>query len=151
MLLERNGMAYITNQTKHLMVIYWFIKDCISSGDLVVKYCPTREILSEHFTKPLQGALFQKYRVEIQGIPTNMTDKDMWWVSLWIFNIAPKASITATRNPIPQEYVGEYLNYYLSSGSSWITGNEKLLDNKYCIGMSSFTLCNGPENLVLYK
>jgi hypothetical protein len=31
-------------------------------------------MLADHFTKPLQGALFRKFRVEIQGIPVDLTE-----------------------------------------------------------------------------
>ena len=43
-------------------------------GDLKVKYFPTGEMLADHFTKSLQGADFQKFRAEIQGIPEYTPD-----------------------------------------------------------------------------
>ena len=65
MLLEQNGMTSISKHTKHIMARYYFIKDRISVGEIVVKHCPTREMLADYFTNPLQGALFQKFREEI--------------------------------------------------------------------------------------
>ena len=74
-LLERNRIASSSKKINHIRVRYYFIKYWISVGDIVVKKCPIGEILSYHFTKPLQGELFRKFRVEIQGIPTTMDDK----------------------------------------------------------------------------
>ena len=59
---------------KHIRVRYYFIKNHIYTGEIVVKHYPTAEMLADHFTKPLQGALFQKIRAEIQGITATMTD-----------------------------------------------------------------------------
>ena len=67
-------MASRSKLEKHIRVRYYFIKNHISTGDIVVKHCPTAEMLADHFTKPLQGALFQKIRAEIQGITATMTD-----------------------------------------------------------------------------
>ena len=41
----------------------------------MVKNCPSGEISADHFTKPLQGALFQKFRDEIKVIHATITDK----------------------------------------------------------------------------
>ena len=59
MLLEWNGMVSKSNPKKHIRVRYYFIKDRISTGGIVVKHFPIREMLAYHFTKPLQGALFK--------------------------------------------------------------------------------------------
>ena len=66
MLLDYNRMTSSSEHMKHIRVGYYFIKDHIYTVDIVVKHCPTEKILSDHFTKPLQGALFQKFRAEIE-------------------------------------------------------------------------------------
>ena len=75
MLLERKGMEYIIKRTNHIRVVYFFIKDRIAVGNIVVKHCPTGEILEDQFIKPLQGGILRKYRAEIQGIPTTTDDR----------------------------------------------------------------------------
>ena len=35
---------------------------------MVIEHCPTEKMLGDHFTKPLQGALFRKFRAEIMKI-----------------------------------------------------------------------------------
>jgi hypothetical protein len=78
-LLEKNGRASSSKRTKHINVQYFFIRDRINSGEITVEHCPATEMLEGHFTKPLQGALFRKFRAEIQGIPVKMCDADMGW------------------------------------------------------------------------
>ena len=39
---------------------------------MVIKHCPTEEMLGDHFTKQLQSALFSKFRAEIMNIPDNL-------------------------------------------------------------------------------
>ena len=62
MLLVKNGKKYSTKNTKYINVRYYFIKDRVETGDVVIEYFPTEKMLGEHFTKPLQGALFRKFR-----------------------------------------------------------------------------------------
>ena len=103
MLLERTRMMSSSKCAKHIRVRYYFIKDCISAGDIVVKHFPTREMLSDHFTNPLQGKLFQTFRAKIQGIPTPMANEDMCWGAQGYFNMEPEATNMTTSNPRPQE------------------------------------------------
>jgi hypothetical protein len=77
MLLEKNGKQSSSKRTKHIRVRYLFIKDRIGNGDISVKHCPTGDMVADHFTKPLQGAQFRKFRAEIQGEPTDMSDLDI--------------------------------------------------------------------------
>ena len=58
-----------TKNTKHINMWYYFIKDQVELGEMVIKHCSTTEILGDHFTKPLQNALFRKFRADIMNIP----------------------------------------------------------------------------------
>ena len=53
-------------------MIYYFIKDWVDIGVVVIKHCPTEEMLGDHFTNPLQGALFRKFSEEIIKIPDDL-------------------------------------------------------------------------------
>ena len=55
MLLEMNGKKSITKKTKHIQVRYFFIKDLVVTGDVELKHCSITKIISNQFTKPLQG------------------------------------------------------------------------------------------------
>jgi hypothetical protein len=47
---------------------YFFIADRISHGEVNLVHCPMGIMIAEFFTKPLQGALFAKFRDIIMGI-----------------------------------------------------------------------------------
>jgi hypothetical protein len=79
MLLETNGKQSSSKWTKHIRVRYFFIKDRVNNGDITLKHCPTGEMLADHFTNPLQGALFHKFRTEIQGIPEGINEAELGW------------------------------------------------------------------------
>ena len=130
-------MESISKRTKHIRERYYFIKDRISTGGIVVKHCPTGEMLADHFTKSLQGALLQKFRAEIQGIPATMTDEEMFRDTPGLFNMAPDTATTATRKPSTQECVTEEQNYDLRMDTSRITGDKKGLDNNCFRGTKS--------------
>ena len=53
MILEENGMASNTKRTKQINVRYFFIKDKVKSGELMIEHCGTDDILADYFTKPL--------------------------------------------------------------------------------------------------
>ena len=64
---------------KHINVRYYFITDKVETRDVVIEHLPTEEMLGDHFTKPLQGTLFSKFRTDIMNIPD---DLDMGQLSM---------------------------------------------------------------------
>jgi hypothetical protein len=44
MLLETNGKASSSKQTKHIKVKYFFVKDKIDRGKIVIEHCPMEQI-----------------------------------------------------------------------------------------------------------
>ena len=68
MLLEKNGKASSSKRTKHIHIRYFFITDRIEQGELSVGWCPTGDMIGDFMTKPLQGALFDKFRDQIMGV-----------------------------------------------------------------------------------
>jgi hypothetical protein len=99
MLLETNGKQSSSKRTKHIRVRYFFIKERVSNGDITLKHYPTGEMLADHFTKPLQGALFRKFRAEIQGIPLNINEAELGW------DREERCENTVSADPSPQECV----------------------------------------------
>ena len=67
-LLEQNGTRSSSNRTKHINVRYYFITDRINNSELIVKYCPTDDMLGDFFSKPTQGKLFKKFRRRILNL-----------------------------------------------------------------------------------
>ena len=66
-LLETNGRKSSGKRTRHINVRYFFIADRVKSKEIRIEYCPTGDMVADYFTKPLQGALFTKFRDMIMG------------------------------------------------------------------------------------
>ena len=54
-----------SSRTKHINIRYFFVKDRVESGEVVIKYLPTEEMVADMMTKPLQGTLFRKLRARL--------------------------------------------------------------------------------------
>jgi hypothetical protein len=67
-LLERNGKASSGKRTKHINIRYFFVTDRVAKGEVSVVWCPTGDMIADYATKPLQGALFRKFRDQIMGV-----------------------------------------------------------------------------------
>lgn len=65
--LETNGRSSCGSKSRHINIRYFFIKDRTASEGITIRHCPTLEMLADFFTKPLQGALFRKFRDVILG------------------------------------------------------------------------------------
>ena len=65
--MERNGRNSCTGNSRHIHIRYFFVKDRVDKGEVEVLYCPTEQMLADFFTKPLQGALFEKFKSVIMG------------------------------------------------------------------------------------
>ena len=66
--LERNGRASSGQRTRHINIIYFFIKDRVESGKVIIIYCPTEDMTADFFTKPLHGIKFIRFRESIMGL-----------------------------------------------------------------------------------
>ena len=79
-----NGQASSSKRTKHMNmnVCYFFAKDRIKNGKVVtIKHCPTKQMLADQFTKPLQGGVFREFRAHIHHEPRSCNS---WlWHVLW--------------------------------------------------------------------
>ena len=70
MLLEINGKASSRKRTNHVNLRYFFLKDYLQDNDnkITIKCCPTKEMIADFFTKPLQEYEFKKLRALIMGL-----------------------------------------------------------------------------------
>ena len=67
-LLETNGQKSVGKGTRYVQIKYLFVTDKFKNDELKVVYCPTKEMVGDFYTKPLQGILFKVHRNAIQGI-----------------------------------------------------------------------------------
>ena len=72
MALVKKGYS-TANNTRHINIRYFFIKDRVEKQELKIEYLPTEDMIADFFTKPLQGELFKKLRNKILGITTDQT------------------------------------------------------------------------------
>ena len=66
--MEKNGRQSAGQRSRHINIRYFFIKDRICNDEISLLHCPTAIMIADYFTKPLQGALFVKFRDIIMGI-----------------------------------------------------------------------------------
>ena len=52
-------------RTRYIGVKFYFAKQYIDAGDMVMVYCPTEEMIADVMTKPVMGALFLTLRNEL--------------------------------------------------------------------------------------
>jgi hypothetical protein len=67
-LLEKKGKASSSKRTKYVNIRYFFITDHVDKGDVSLVWCPTGDMIRDFMSKPLQGALFRKFRDQIMGV-----------------------------------------------------------------------------------
>ena len=67
MKLEKYGRQSSSKKTHHFDVCYYFITDNVQKGAVQIRYCPTRDMTTDFFTKPLQGT-FKKFRDQILNL-----------------------------------------------------------------------------------
>ena len=65
--LEKNGRMSAGPKSRHINIRHFWIKDRTKANDITIRHCPTLQMLADFLTKPLQGALFKKFRDVILG------------------------------------------------------------------------------------
>jgi len=51
-----------SSHTKHILVRYFYIKERVDAGDVIIQYLPTEHMIADLLTKPLTGKLFKIMR-----------------------------------------------------------------------------------------
>jgi hypothetical protein len=54
-------------RTRHINVRYFFISDRVNKGEIIIKHCPTENMIADLMTKPLQGSHFRKMRCMVMN------------------------------------------------------------------------------------
>ena len=66
-LLMNNGWFSSGKKTKHIRAKFFFIKDRIDDGEMIVVNCPTKGMWADILTKPLQGKAFRVMRSKLMN------------------------------------------------------------------------------------
>jgi hypothetical protein len=76
-LLERNGKRSSSKRTRAINIRYFFVTDQLEKILLEIRYLPTKHMIGDFFTKPLQGKQFTYFRNLILGkVSVSSTDID---------------------------------------------------------------------------
>ena len=67
MLMQKNGRNSCTENSRHINVRYFFVKDRIDKKEMRVEYLPTNLMVADYFTKPLYGKRFHAIRNFLMG------------------------------------------------------------------------------------
>ena len=65
--IEKNGMKSCREKSRHIHIRYFFITDLVKREELDIKHCRSERMVSDFYTKPLQGKLFRDMRDFIMG------------------------------------------------------------------------------------
>ena len=66
-ILDNNGKKSSGKRTRALNVRYFMVTDQVKKGHLIIRYCPTDNMVGDFMTKGLQGIKFSKFRNIIMG------------------------------------------------------------------------------------
>ncbi len=107
-LLETNGKVSSSKRTKHIKVKYFFIKEMVDNGEIVIEHSPTEQMWMDINTKPKQGKVFHKFRGHVMGIPTDYNDDNYRKDVVTIPPVSMMLPIPRAKEAL-QECVGENL------------------------------------------
>ena len=67
MKLEKNGYGSRGDRSRHINIHFFFVKDVLKKENIELQHCPTKRMIADYFTKPLQGEVFKQMRDQIMG------------------------------------------------------------------------------------
>jgi hypothetical protein len=56
-----------SDKTRHINIRYFWLKERIELGEVALQHVPTKELVADIMTKPLQGELFRRLRDKLLG------------------------------------------------------------------------------------
>ena len=66
--LAKGGRRVCGSRTRSIRMRYFYAHERVEDVTMIVTYCPTKEIVCDYLSKPLQGSLFRTHRNTIMGI-----------------------------------------------------------------------------------
>ncbi len=63
--LSRNSI--VNNRSKHIDITYHFNREKVESGEVDLKYCPTKEMIADVMTKPLPAPQHRELTMLMMG------------------------------------------------------------------------------------
>ena len=66
--LVKGGRRVCGSRTRSVRIRYFYAHERVEDGTMIVNCCPTKEMVSDYLSKPLQGSLFRTHRNTLMGI-----------------------------------------------------------------------------------
>ena len=64
----KGGKRVCGQWTRNIHIRYFYAHERVTDGTIVVTCCPTKEMVSDYLSKPLQGSLFRAHHNTLMGI-----------------------------------------------------------------------------------
>ena len=100
-LLAENRQTSSSKWTCHVNILF-FVTDKFKKGEVKLAFCPTKNILGDFFTKPLQGALFVCMQEKILNLPASTSThvhRSLLEVSRWLELTSQQTNIKVPEDP----------------------------------------------------
>ena len=68
----KGGVRVCGPRTRSIHIRYFYATERVKDGTITITYCPTKEIVADYLSKPLQGNLFRLHRNTLMGLATNV-------------------------------------------------------------------------------
>ena len=62
-------------RTRSIHIKYFYAHERVDDGTMIATYCPTKEMISDYLSKPLQGSMFQTHHNNLMGITLEQETK----------------------------------------------------------------------------
>jgi hypothetical protein len=98
--LIRNGRASAGQRSRHIDIRHFWLKDRLDTDNVTLRHRDTESMLADFLTKPLQGALFRKFRDVILGYqPLSILDCPVSSPDVERVGVNPSGINTVTSGP----------------------------------------------------
>ena len=66
----KDGRRVYGSRTRNIHIRYFYAHERVNDGTIIVSYCPTKEMVSDYLSKPLQGSIFRTHRNTLMSVTT---------------------------------------------------------------------------------
>ena len=73
--MAKEGRRTRGKRTQCIEIRYFYITEKIKDSLIVISYCPTKKLVSNYLSKPIQGSLFRMHYNSIMGITNEEYDR----------------------------------------------------------------------------
>ena len=71
----KGGVRVCGQRTRNIHIRYFYAHERLKDGTITVEYCPTKEMVSDYLSKPLQGSLFRLHRNTLMDVTPELADQ----------------------------------------------------------------------------